>query len=84
MPPDSLVITGVVCPFCGQTIQKVFARMRTPVANSHRVDASGSKNCRVVVVIDPKGDQHQVHRVPDGITDRTVMQRLMETIMRAA
>lgn len=83
---ERLVVTNVPCPFCGTVIPKVFARVRAPVSNSHRSerDPHGRLGqCRVIVVIDPEGSAHQVHRVPDGVTETTMMQRIMET-MRAA
>jgi hypothetical protein len=83
---ERLVVTDVRCPFCGTVIPKVFARLRAPVANSHRTDRDphGSHGqCRVIVVIDPEGSDHKVHRVPEGVTEIAVMQQIMET-MRAA
>lgn len=87
MPRDeSLVVTDVRCSLCGAVIPKVFARIAVPVANAHRrpCDTTHSSMCRVIVVIDPNGKNHQVHRVPDGVEDRVVMQRVMETIVRPA
>lgn len=56
-----------------------FARIRVPVTNTHPkgTDPHG-KRCRVVVLPDPDGDHHEVHRVADGQRFEDVMQTLLE------
>ena len=87
MPDRSLVVDNVRCNFCGTIIPKVFARAAVPVTNSHRPASdphTHTNYCRVIVVIDPLGNDHQIHRVPEGVSERTVLQRLMEAMRAAA
>lgn len=61
-------------------MSRPFALLRVAVTDSH----GGHPRCRVVVVPDPTGKAHVVHRVADGVEFETVMQRVLETIVRAA
>lgn len=66
-------------------IPQPFARLRVAVANTHaRADDPHGARCRVIVVAALEGSKHDVHRVPDGIAMETMMQRVLETIVRSA
>jgi hypothetical protein len=58
-------------------MMRPFARLRVAVTDSHG-------GCRVIVVPDPEGRAHQVYLVPDGVEMETVLQRVLETIVRPA
>jgi len=76
----------VQCSHCGTWIPKPFARLRVAVADTHvRADNPHGPRCRVIVV--PalvEGGKHEVHRVPDGSAIETMMQRVLEEIVRPA
>lgn len=84
---ESLVISGIPCPHCGGMIDTPMARDRTAIANTHNPNKHRPGHrvplCRVIVVPDPAGNAHQVHRVPDGVEPKTVMQRVLETLRAA-
>lgn len=79
------MVTRVRCPYCHSWIPQPFARGRVAVANTHvRVADPHGPRCRVIVVTATQGEQHEVHRVPEGVTLETVMERISESIARAA
>lgn len=82
-----LWVRDIPCPHCGGVIDTPLPRQRTAIANTHNPNKhrSGARVplCRVVVVPDPIGEAHQVHRVPDGVDRETVMQRVLETLRAA-
>lgn len=67
----------VRCPHCGTQIPRPFYRAPFPVVNTHwkSRDPHGPR-CRVVVVADPTGERHAVHRMTDGETDEHALERI--------
>lgn len=65
----------VHCPHCNRMMQRPFARLRVAVTDSH--GARYGQACRVVVVPDPVGDDHQVHLVPEQMSFEEMMQQVL-------
>lgn len=72
-----LYVTKVRCPHCGTRIPRAFFRARVPVVNTHwkPQDPHGSR-CRVIVLVDPAGERHDVYRMLDGETDEQALERV--------
>jgi hypothetical protein len=59
-----------------------FHRVRVAISNTHvRIRDPHGPRCRVVVVPDPRGEQHQVHLVRDGERFEDVMQRVVQQLV---
>lgn len=87
--PLSLVVF-IGCPHCGNRIETPFARGhgRVPVANTHPNPTHKRRHhgdrCRVVVVIDPHGESHEIHKIREGETREAAMQRVALLLRPAA
>lgn len=71
------LVVKIRCPHCGTPIPQPFYRARTPVVNTHfkNSDPHGPR-CRIVVVCDPYGEKHEVHRLREGETKDEALERI--------
>lgn len=79
-PPKKLWC-NIRCPYCGAVMPQPFARLRVAVSAPHNNPSNPhGTRCRVIVVPDPVGENHQVTKVPHGVEAYTVMQRVLESL----
>lgn len=78
MSERSVSVVSVHCPHCGSVIDGPFYRasIRLPVCKTHAPRRSHAPRCRVIVVIDPTGERHEVHQVRDGESKEQALERV--------
>lgn len=71
------LIPKIRCPYCGWLIEGPFYRAKIPVAKTHSpAGKPHAARCRVIVVPDPVGERHEVHKVHDGESKEQAMERV--------
>lgn len=81
--PGGLLVS-LQCPHCGTWIRHLFHRVRVAVSNSHPRPGKRDGMCNVIVVPDPKGDEHMIYRVAIDADMKRAMQLVCERLGSAA
>ena len=78
----SALVTSVACPHCGSAIDGPFYRapIPLPVCKTHAPRRPHAPRCRVIVVIDPMGERHEVHQVRDGESKEQALERVARNL----
>lgn len=83
MSERSVSVVSVHCPHCGSVIDGPFYRapIRLPVCKTHSHGRRAhAPRCRVIVVIDPIGERHDVHQVRDGESKEQALERVVRSL----
>lgn len=82
MSERSVSVVSVHCPHCGSVIDGPFHRTssRFAVCKTHAPRRPHAPRCRVIVVIDPLGERHEVHQVRDGESKEQALERVVRSL----